>query len=47
MELYARVRRAVFVEGVSEREAAQRFGLARYLGSPGRQRRRGRGRRYV
>ncbi len=29
MELYARVRRAVFVEGVSEREAAQRFGLAR------------------
>ena len=29
MELYARVRRAIFVEGVSEREAAQRFGLAR------------------
>ncbi len=29
MELYARVRRAVFVEGVSEREAAKRFGLAR------------------
>ena len=29
VELYARVRRAVFVEGVSEREAAQRFGLAR------------------
>ncbi len=29
MELYARVSRAVFVEGVSEREAAQRFGLAR------------------
>ena len=29
MDLYARVRRAVFVEGISEREAARRFGLAR------------------
>ena len=29
MELYAAVRRAVQVEGISEREAAQRFGIAR------------------
>ena len=29
VELYAAVRRAVFVEGVSEREAARRFGIAR------------------
>ena len=29
MELYAQVRRSVFVEGMSEREAAKRFGLAR------------------
>ena len=29
MELYGRVRRAVFVEGISRREAARRFGLAR------------------
>ena len=29
MELYARVRRAVQVEGMSEREAARQFGLAR------------------
>ncbi len=29
MELYARVRRAVIVEGMSEREAARHFGLAR------------------
>ena len=29
VELYARVRRAVIVEGVSEREAAREFGLAR------------------
>ena len=29
MELYARVRRAVLVEGMSEREAAREFGLAR------------------
>ena len=29
MELYAQVRRSVFVEGLSEREAAKRFGLAR------------------
>lgn len=29
MELYARVRRAVLVNGVSEREAARQFGLAR------------------
>ena len=29
VDLYARVRRAVFVEGISEREAARRFGLAR------------------
>ncbi len=28
-ELYAQVRRSVFVEGMSEREAAKRFGLAR------------------
>ena len=47
MELYARVRRAVFVERVSEREAAQRFGLARetvrkmlrYAAPPGYRRR--------
>ena len=29
MELYARVRRAVVVEKMSEREAARQFGLAR------------------
>ena len=29
MELYARVRRAVQVEGMSEREAARQFGIAR------------------
>ena len=29
MELYARVRRAVLVNGMSEREAAREFGLAR------------------
>lgn len=29
MELYAAVRRAVAVEGISEREAAKRFGVAR------------------
>src|SRR5215210_960423 len=29
VELYAAVRRAVNVEGISEREAARRFGLAR------------------
>ena len=29
MELYAQVRRSVFVEGLSEREAARRFGIAR------------------
>jgi len=29
VELYAQVRRSVFVEGISEREAAKRFGLAR------------------
>jgi len=29
VDLYARVRRAVFVEGISEREATRRFGLAR------------------
>ena len=29
VELYAQVRRSVFVEGLSERDAARRFGLAR------------------
>ena len=29
MELYAAVRRSVYVEGLSERAAARRFGLAR------------------
>ena len=29
VELYAQVRRSVFVEGISEREASRRFGLAR------------------
>ena len=29
MELYAQVRRSVYVEGLSEREATRRFGLAR------------------
>ena len=29
VELYARVRRAVLVEGMSERKAAREFGLAR------------------
>ena len=29
VELYAQVRRSVFVEGLSERQAAKRFGLAR------------------
>ena len=48
MQLYAEVRRSVFVEGLSEREAANRFGLARetvrkmlrYATPPGYQRRR-------
>ena len=47
MELYAQVRRSVVVEGLSEREAARRFGLARetvrkmlrYATPPGYQRR--------
>ena len=47
VELYARVRRAVVVEGLSEREAARRFGIARetvrkmlrYKAPPGYQRR--------
>lgn len=47
MELYAQVRRSVVVEGLSEREAAKRFGLARetvrkmlrYATPPGYQRR--------
>jgi len=47
VELYAQVRRSVFVEGLSEREAAKRFGLARetvrkmlrYSTPPGYQRR--------
>lgn len=46
MELYAQVRRSVFVEGISEREAASRFGIARetvrkmlrYAAPPGYQR---------
>ncbi len=29
MELYAAVRRAVYVQGLSEREAARRFGISR------------------
>ncbi len=29
VELYAQVRRSVYVEGLSEREAARRFSLAR------------------
>ena len=29
VELYAAVRRSVYVEGLSERAAARRFGLAR------------------
>ena len=29
VELYAAVRRAVFIEGLSQREAARRFGLSR------------------
>ena len=29
VELYAEVRRSVYVEGLSERAAARRFGLAR------------------
>ena len=29
MEMYSAVRRAVYVEGISEREAAHRFGLSR------------------
>ena len=33
MELYARVRRAVLVEGRSEREVAREFGLARETGA--------------
>ena len=33
MELYARVRRAVLVEGRSEREVAREFGLARVPGA--------------
>lgn len=47
MQLYAEVRRSVVVEGLSEREAARRFGLARetvrkmlrYSTPPGYQRR--------
>ena len=47
VELYAQVRRSVVVEGLSEREAAKRFGLARetvrkmlpYATPPGYQRR--------
>ena len=47
VEFYAQVRRSVYVEGISEREAAQRFGLARetvrkmlrYATPPGYQRR--------
>lgn len=27
VELYAQVRRAVYVEGISQREAARRFGI--------------------
>jgi hypothetical protein len=27
VELYAQVRRAVFIEGISQREAARRFGI--------------------
>jgi len=46
VELYAAVRRAVYVEGISEREAAKRFGIARrtvhkmlgYSAPPGYQR---------
>lgn len=46
MELYAAVRRAVYVEGISEREASKRFGIARktvhkmlgYSAPPGYQR---------
>ncbi len=46
VELYAAVRRAVYVEGISEREAAKRFGMARrtvhrmlsYSAPPGYQR---------
>jgi len=46
VELYAQVRRSVFVEGISEREAASRFGIAResvrkmlrYAAPPGYQR---------
>ncbi len=46
VELYAQVRRSVFVEGISEREAAGRFGIARetvrkmlrYAAPPGYQR---------
>lgn len=46
MELYAAVRRAVYVEGISEREASRRFGIARktvhkmlgYAAPPGYQR---------
>ena len=48
VELYAAVRRAVYVEGISEREASKRFGLARktvhkmlgYAAPPGYQRNR-------
>ena len=47
MELYAQVRRSVIVEGLSEREAVKRFGLARetvrkmlrYTAPPGYRRR--------
>jgi transposase len=47
VEFYAQVRRSVYVEGISEREAAQRYGLARetvrkmlrYATPPGYQRR--------
>ena len=47
VELYAQVRRSVIVEGLSEREAVKRFGLARetvrkmlrYTAPPGYRRR--------
>ena len=35
VELYAEVRRSVYVEGLSERAAARRFGLARECTAPG------------
>ena len=36
VELYAAVRRSVYVEGLSERAAARRFGLARKKAPPAR-----------